>query len=116
MRHWILVQAVVLAIPAGMMAQSAQTAAPRPGTSQAVSYESGNFVGTVSKDGNSVVADKDSSILGVVNPQALIGLHGHRVSLKYRRASENTIEVISAKVSKAETKYAVNLGDAAFRR
>jgi hypothetical protein len=98
------------------MGQSTLTDTSHPGISQAISGESANLIGTVSADGNSVVADRDGSVWGVVNAQALKRLKGHRVSLKYTIASENMIQVISAKAIKAETKYALNLGDAAFRR
>src|SRR5579862_5487206 len=118
MKRRILVQAAILALPASVMAQTTlPTEAPHPAISQASSYQSGSLIGTVSADRKSVVAEGDGSVWGVDNPDVLKGLNGHRVSLKCRMAwPGNTIQVISAKPVKAETKYAVNLGDAAFRR
>jgi hypothetical protein len=51
------------------------------------------------------------------NPTALAGREGRRVKIKCQISSgTHDIRILVVKIVAPETKYAVNLGDAAFRR
>jgi hypothetical protein len=72
--------------------------------------------GTVSQDGKSLIGKNGEPWL-VANPATLAGHEGQQVKVKYQLASGgHDIHVLSVKTVATQTRYAVNLGDAAFRR
>jgi len=71
--------------------------------------------GRVSEDGRSLVGDLH--IWLVENPKALAGREGRIVRVKCRLyADASKIRVLSVKPGDAQKQYAINYGDAAFRR
>lgn len=72
--------------------------------------------GRVSEDGKSLIA-KNGEPWSVTNPGALAGHESQQVKVKCQKASaDHHILVLSVKTVATQTKYAVNLGDSAFRR
>lgn len=72
--------------------------------------------GKVSEDGKSLTGKNGEPWL-VANPGALAGHKGQQVKVKCQISSgSHDIRVLSVKTVTAQTRYAVNLGDAAFRR
>ena len=72
--------------------------------------------GKVSPDGKSLIGKNGEPWL-VANPATLAGHEGQRVKVKCRISSiTHDIRILSVKMVAAQTIYAVNLGDAAFRR
>ena len=72
--------------------------------------------GTVSQDGKSLIG-KNGEPWVVANPATLTGHEGQQVKVKCQLSSgSHDIRVLSVKTAATQTKYAVNLGDAAFRR
>jgi hypothetical protein len=72
--------------------------------------------GKVSQDGKSLIG-KNGEPWVVTNPDALAGHEGQRVKVKCRISStSHDIRILSVKMVATQTIYAVNLGDAAFRR
>jgi len=110
MQKRILVLAALTILPAALLAQSSSQ-------SKVSTRNSITISGTISWDGKTLVADKDGATWNVSNPQAFEGITGRRVLTRCRaEGQDHTLEVISARPVKSETRYAVNLGDAAFRR
>jgi hypothetical protein len=71
--------------------------------------------GRVSEDGKILIV-KNGETWSVINPGALAGHESQQVKVKCQRVSaDQHIQVLSVKTV-AMQKYAVNLGDAAFRR
>jgi hypothetical protein len=71
--------------------------------------------GRVSQDGRSLIGDLHTWL--VDNPKALAGREGRIVKVKCRLYADTTkILVLSVKPGDAQTQYAINYGDAAFRR
>ncbi len=74
------------------------------------------FSGKVSQDGKSLTGKNGEPWL-VENSAALAGHEGQQVKVKCQLSSVgHEIHVLSVKTVATQTKYAVNLGDAAFRR
>jgi hypothetical protein len=72
--------------------------------------------GMVSDDGRTLVA-KNSHTWSITNPGMLTGREGHRVKIKCRVYQDTTnILVLAVKLIDAQTQYATNKGDSAFRR
>jgi hypothetical protein len=72
--------------------------------------------GKVSQDGKSLIGKNGEPWL-VANPATLAGHEGQQVKVKCQVASGgHHIHVLSVKTVAPQTRYAVNLGDAAFRR
>ncbi len=72
--------------------------------------------GTVGQDGKSLIG-KNGEPWVVANPATLTGHEGQQVKVKCQLSSgSHDIRVLSVKTAATQTKYAVNLGDAAFRR
>jgi hypothetical protein len=72
--------------------------------------------GKVSEDGKSLIGKNGGPWL-VANPATLAGHEGQLVRVKCQLSSGgHDIHVLSVKTVATQTKYAVNLGDAAFRR
>jgi len=72
--------------------------------------------GQVSQDGKSLIGKNGEPWL-VENPGALAGHEGQQVKVKCQFSSDSQdIRVLSVKMVATQTRYAVNLGDAAFRR
>jgi len=72
--------------------------------------------GKVSQDGKSLIGKNGEPWL-VANPATLAGHEGQQVKVKCRISSiTHEIRILSVKMVTAQTIYAVNLGDAAFRR
>jgi hypothetical protein len=71
--------------------------------------------GRVSEDGKLLIG-KNSELWLVTNPEALAGHQSQQVKVKCQKVSaDQHIQVLSVKTV-ATQRYAVNLGDAAFRR
>ena len=72
--------------------------------------------GKVSPDGKSLIGKSGEPWL-VANPATLTGHEGQLVRVKCQLSSaDHNMRVLSVKTVATQTKYAVNLGDAAFRR
>ena len=72
--------------------------------------------GTVSQDGKRLIGKNGEPWL-VENSGALAGHEGQQVKVKCQLSSgSHDIHVLSVKMVATQTRYAVNLGDAAFRR
>jgi hypothetical protein len=112
-----LIQAAILCIPITLNAQSTDLSNAVSRTSQSSAQQDVSLSGTVSSDAKSFVSDKDGSVWLVSNPERIKNMAGHRAALKcFVRSHPLSLQVISAKPAKTETRYAVNLGDAVFRR
>jgi len=100
---------VPLLLPGTVFRQSnghGKSTAPRAST----------FSGKVSQDGKSLTGKNGEPWL-VENSAALAGHEGQQVKVKCQLSSgSHDIRVLSVKTAATQTKYAVNLGDAAFRR
>jgi hypothetical protein len=72
--------------------------------------------GRVSEDGKGLIGKNGEPWL-VTNPETLLGHQGQQVKVKCQKSSDShTMRVLSLKMVPAQTKYAANLGDSAFRR
>jgi hypothetical protein len=91
---------------------AAQSKAPdRQGSTKTVT-----IFGMVSDDGKTIFA-KNSRTWVITNPGMLAGREGHRVKVKSRvYLDTNNILVLSVKLTDAQTEYAANKSDSAFRR
>ena len=86
------------------------------GQGKSAKLKASTISGKVSPDGKSLIAQSGEPWL-VANPDALAGHEGQRVKVKCRISSiTHDIRILSVKMVAAQTIYAVNLGDAAFRR
>jgi len=84
--------------------------------SRSVTARVSTVSGQVSPDGRSVIPKNGDSWL-VANPGALAGHEGQQVKVKCQiSSSAHQIHVLSVKIVATQTRYAVNLGDSAFRR
>jgi len=73
------------------------------------------LTGRVSQDGQMLMADKGTSWI-LSNTQAVKGHEGRLVTVKCTlEPAQNRVHVLSVKGS-SEARFAVNLGDSAFRR
>lgn len=91
--------------------------AAKPGQMRRFSRKAASFSGTVSDDGKFFLADPDSEVWMVTNPEAVKSHQGHRVTLQAQTTSEtNEIRVLCVKPSEAELRSSAKPGDAAFRR
>ena len=71
--------------------------------------------GRVSEDAKTIIGDRNT--WSVSNPAALAGREGRILRVKCRLyAASNRILVLSVKPADGQTQYAINYGDAAFRR
>jgi hypothetical protein len=74
------------------------------------------IVGKVSQDGK-ILIGKNGESWFVANPGALASHEDQQVKVKCQiSSSSHDVRVLSVKMVTTQTKYAVNLGDAAFRR
>jgi hypothetical protein len=86
------------------------------GHSKSTAPKASTISGTVSQDGKSLIG-KNGDPWFVANPATLAGHEGQQVKVKCLLSSVgHDIRVLSVKTVATQTKYAVNLGDAAFRR
>lgn len=84
--------------------------------SRAVTAKASTVSGQVSQDGGSLLPKNGESWL-VANPGALAGHEGQQVRVKCQiSSSAHEIHVLSVRIVATQTRYAVNLGDSAFRR
>jgi len=84
--------------------------------SRSTTHRASTVTGKVSQDGKSLIGKNGEPWL-VANPDAVAGHEGQQVKVKCQISSgSHDIRVLSVKTVTAQTKYAVNLGDAAFRR
>jgi hypothetical protein len=84
--------------------------------SKSAKLKASTISGKVSPDGKSLTA-KSGEPWSVANPAMLTGHEGQKVQVKCQLSSgDHNIRVLSVKTVAMQTKYAVNLGDAAFRR
>ena len=90
---------------------------PEAARPQHFSKKAISFSGVVSDDGKFFVADQDSVVWSVTNPETLQLHHGHRVALKAQTTAEtNEIRVLCVKPGEAELRSIARAGDSAFRR
>jgi type 1 fimbria pilin len=83
---------------------------------QSMSGKTVTISGKISDDAKTLVSD-DNVKWAVSNPESLTTRTGQQVTVKCRLGLEkNRIQVLSVKPAANEPRYAVNLGDAAFRR
>jgi len=117
MKRWGLTYLTIFLLAALAVAQTAHriaTSVPARTSNPQITSTISGVVGTA---GQSLVADEGATIWRVTNPDTLQRLSGYHILAKCRTDAEaRTVEIISAKPAKTETRYAVNLGDAAFRR
>jgi len=79
------------------------------------SVKSATISGKISQDGKNVIG-KNGKTWVVANPATLAGYKGQDVKVKCQRSpGSQDIRVLSVKMV-PQTRYAVNLGDSAFRR
>jgi hypothetical protein len=72
--------------------------------------------GKVGSDGKTLIADKDSKIWKVSNPEALSRIEGHHVKVKaHVDAAQSQVQIISVHAI-TEQRAGIKLDDAAFRR
>jgi hypothetical protein len=84
--------------------------------SKSATPKASTISGKVSQDGKNLIGKNGEPWL-VANPATLAGHEGQRVKVKCRISSiTHEIRILSVKMVTAQTIYAVNLGDAAFRR
>jgi hypothetical protein len=79
--------------------------------------KSSTIAGRVGQDGKTLTGKRGESWL-VANPAMLAGREGQLVKVKCQLfpGGGHEIHVLSVKTMATQTKYGVNLGDAAFRR
>jgi hypothetical protein len=98
-----------------VLAQSATRIAPSE--SPQFSARAASFSGTVSDDARFFVADPDSQVWAVTNPELLKTHQGQRVLLQAQTASgTKSIRVLSAKPTAGEVRIYAQQNDSAFRR
>jgi hypothetical protein len=86
------------------------------GHSKSTAPKASTISGTVSQDGKSLIGKNGDPWL-VANPATLAGHEGQQVKVKCQISSgSHDIRILSVKMVTTQTRYAVNLGDAAFRR
>jgi hypothetical protein len=84
--------------------------------SKSTTPKASTVVGKVSEDGKSLIGKNGEPWL-VANPATLAGHDGQQVKVKCQISSgSHDIRILSVKMVVTQTRYAVNLGDAAFRR
>jgi hypothetical protein len=94
----------------------APASAQRGGKGKSTAPKASTISGKVSQDGKSLIGKNGEPWL-VANPATLAGHEGQQVNVKCQLSSVgHDIRVLSVKTVATQTKYAVNLGDAAFRR
>ncbi|HXY48072.1 MAG TPA: hypothetical protein VEI01_01385 [Terriglobales bacterium] len=95
----------IMLLLAGVAAAQSVNAKPKPVT----------LTGRVSQDGRILMADQGTNWI-LSNTQAVKGHEGRLVTVKCTlEPAQNRLHVLSVKGS-SETRFAVNLGDSAFRR
>jgi hypothetical protein len=95
---------------------AAAAAGQNPGEGQTNTTKALTLSGRVSEDGRNVIAKNGQTWL-VTNPGTLSGHEGQDVKVRCRVSSDrHNILVLSLKPVAVQTRYAVNLGDSAFRR
>jgi hypothetical protein len=83
---------------------------------KSIKPKTSSILGKVSEDGKGLIGKNGQPWL-VANPGALVGHEGQQVKVKCQISSaSHDIRILSVKVAAIQTRYAVNLGDAAFRR
>ena len=88
-----------------------------PAATQRFSRKAASLSGMVSDDGKFFLADPDSEVWTVANPEALRSYQGHRVVLQAQTSPEsNEIRVLCVKSGEGQMQSASRQGDAAFRR
>jgi hypothetical protein len=86
------------------------------GQSKSTKSKVSTISGKVSRDGKGLIGKNDQS-WSVANAGALAGHEGQQVKVKCQISpGSHEIFVLSAKTVATQAEYAVNLGDAAFRR
>ncbi len=119
-RRVLSILALGVLLPLGALTQDAakplrtrqEAIGPQPFSRKAIS-----FSGVVSDDGKFFLADPDSEVWTVTNPEVLQSHHGRRVALRAQTTSgANEIRVLCVKPGEAEPRAIARAGDAAFRR
>jgi len=85
------------------------------GQDKSLKLKASTISGKVSPDGKSLIGKNGEPWL-VANPATHSGHEGQQVKVECQLSSADHIRVLSVKTVATQTKYAVNLGDAAFRR
>ena len=96
--------------------QNADSAQQHHTNVQKKSNKPASISGKVASDGKTFIADKDSKIWKVNNPEALSGIEGHHVKVKaHVDAAQSQLQIVSVHAI-TEEQTGVRLHDAAFRR
>jgi hypothetical protein len=86
------------------------------GAVQSSASKASTISGKVSLDGRSLI-ERSGQPWSVTNPDALVGRQDRQVKVKCRiTPGSHDIFVLSVKTATPQSTYAINLGDAAFRR
>jgi hypothetical protein len=98
----------LLALPATARAQSDSTTSSTRSSSKAV-----NLTGTITASGLSFVADRDSRVWKVLNPELLRDAAGNRATVRaYLDAAKSEIRILSVRLGLQHVK----VDDVAFRK
>ncbi len=107
---------LILSLPLASLVLASNAAGQHNGDRASSMSKSRTILGKVTEDGKSLIAVNGESWFAT-NPNALAGREGRHVKVKCQISSgTHDIHVLVVKMVAPETKYAVNLGDAAFRR
>jgi hypothetical protein len=99
-----------------MLLLSSTAAAQNKAQAPSATSKTVTIFGMVSDDGKTLTA-KNNHMWSITNPSMLAGRGGHRVKIKARIYADTAdILVLTVKLTDAQTQYAANKGDSAFRR
>lgn len=96
--------------------QSGEQARPDAASIEKLSKKPVSFSGTVSADGLTLVADKESRSYKVMNPDFVRENAGQHVRVSARVNKENTEILVSSVMVQEAEPVSANKGDSAFRR
>jgi len=117
MRHRVNLVFGLVLLSAAALAQDPAPAIKTAVAAHDYSKKAVSFLGTVSDDGKSFVADPDSVIWTIVNSDSVTRLHGQMVKvLAQVNPNSNEIRVLCVKPHEHQVSTMTNLGDVAFRR
>ena len=117
MRHRVKLVFGLVLLSAAALAQDPAPAIKTAVAAHDYSKKAVSFFGTVSDDGKSFVADPDSVIWTIVNPDSVTRLHGQVVKLQAQiNRDSSEIRVLCVKPHERQVSTMANLGDSAFRR
>jgi hypothetical protein len=119
-KRWMISLAAVLLACSMARAQDSKPAAeisrPDARSTEKLSKKAVSITGTVSPDGLTLVADKETKIYKVLNPDFVIENAGQHVRVSARVNKENTELLVSSVIVQDAEPVVANKGDSAFRR